>query len=126
EQIAQKILATITREAGGSNKVEMSIGMVGVHNASFPVNLIHLWNGGPEEGWLAVQMKPNAGLHMEAFKEKLRGIFAREFPDVRFSFEPQDIVSRVMSFGSPTPIEIAVSGSALPVSKAYADKIIEQ
>ena len=63
---------------------------------------------------------------IEAFKEKLRGIFARELPDVRFSFEPQDIVSRVMSFGSPTPIEIAISGSSLPVSKAYADKIIEQ
>lgn len=31
-----------------------------------------------------------------------------------------------MSFGSPTPIEIAVSGSTLPVSKAYADQIIEQ
>jgi len=45
---------------------------------------------------------------------------------VRFSFEPQDIVSRVMSFGSATPVEIAISGSALPISKAYADKIIEQ
>jgi len=31
-----------------------------------------------------------------------------------------------MSFGSPTPIEIAISGSALPVSKAYADKIVDQ
>jgi hypothetical protein len=37
--------------------VEFSIGMVGVHNSSFPVNLVHLWNGGPEEGWLAVQLK---------------------------------------------------------------------
>jgi multidrug efflux pump subunit AcrB len=45
---------------------------------------------------------------------------------VRFSFEPQDIVSRVMSFGSATPVEIAISGSALPVSKAYADKIMER
>ncbi len=126
ESIARRVLATIDREAGGSAKVEVSIGMVGVHNSSFPVNLIHLWNGGPEEGWLAVQFKPDAGVHIEPFQEKLRGAFAREFPDVRFSFEPQDIVSRVMSFGSPTPIEIAISGSSLPVSKAYADRIIEK
>ena len=126
ESIARRVLDTINREAGGSDRVEVSIGMVGVHNSSFPVNLIHLWNGGPEEGWLAVQFKPDAGVHIEAFKERLRTVFAREFPDVRFSFEPQDIVSRVMSFGSPTPIEIAISGSSLAVSKGYADRIIGQ
>ena len=126
EAIAKRVLDLIAREAGGADKIDVTIGMVGVHNSSFPVNLVHLWNGGPEEGWLAVQFKAGTGIHIEPFKEKLRGVFAKELPDVRFSFEPQDIVSRVMSFGSPTPIEIAISGSALPVSKGYADKIIEQ
>lgn len=126
EAVAKKVLDTISREAGGADKIEVSIGLVGVHNSSFPVNLVHLWNGGPEEGWLAVQFKPGTGIRIEEFKEKLRAIFARDFPDIRFSFEPQDIVSRVMSFGSPTPIEIAISGSSLPISKAYADKIIER
>jgi multidrug efflux pump subunit AcrB len=126
EQISQKVLQIIGREAGGADKIDISIGLIGVHNASFPVNLVHLWNGGPEEGWLAIQMKPSAHLKIEEFKERLRGVFAKELPDVRFSFEPQDIVSRVMSFGSPTPIEIAISGSALPVSKGYADRIVEK
>jgi multidrug efflux pump subunit AcrB len=126
EGIAKKVLAIINREAGGADKIEVTIGMVGVHNSSFPVNLVHLWNGGPEEGWLAVQLKPGTGIRIEPFKEKLRGVLAREFPDLRLSFEPQDIVSRVMSFGSPTPIEIAISGSSLPVSKEYADRIIAQ
>jgi multidrug efflux pump subunit AcrB len=126
EGIAKKVLAIIAREAGGADKVDVTIGMVGVHNSSFPVNLVHLWNGGPEEGWLAVQFKPGTGIRIEAFKEKLRGVLAREFPDLRLSFEPQDIVSRVMSFGSPTPVEIAISGSSLPVAKGYADKIIER
>ena len=126
ESIAKNILQIINREAGGAGKGGGLIGMVGVHNSSFPVNLVHLWNGGPEEGWLAVQFKAGEGIRIEDFKEKLRGVFARELPEVRFSFEPQDIVSRVMSFGSPTPVEIAISGSSLPVSKAYADKIIEQ
>lgn len=124
ESIAKDILRIINREAGGADQVEVSIGMVGVHNASFPVNLIHLWNGGPEEGWLAVQFKSGTGIRIEDFKERLRGVFARELPEVRFSFEPQDIVSRVMSFGSPTPVEIAISGSSLQASKGYADRII--
>jgi multidrug efflux pump subunit AcrB len=126
EGIAQKILATIAREAGGQDKVEVSIGMVGVHNSSFPVNLVHLWNGGPEEGWLAVQLKRDAGVKVEDFKEHLRGVFAKELPDVRLSFEPQDIVTRVMSFGSPTPIEIAISAPTLAVGKGYAEKTLER
>jgi multidrug efflux pump subunit AcrB len=126
EELSRKVLGMVAREAGGQDKIDVSIGMVGVHNSSFPVNLVHLWNGGPEEGWLAIQLKPGTGIHIEPFKEKLRTVFARELPDVRFSFEPQDIVSRVMSFGSATPVEIAVSGSALPVSKGYADKIMER
>ncbi|HRE83248.1 MAG TPA: efflux RND transporter permease subunit, partial [Opitutaceae bacterium] len=126
EALAKNVLQIISREAGGADKLDVSIGMIGVHNSSFPVNLVHLWNGGPEEGWLAIQFKPGSGIRIEEFKEKLRGVFQKELPDVRFSFEPQDIVSRVMSFGSPTPVEIAISGSPLPVSKAYADKIIDQ
>lgn len=124
EGIAQKILATIATEAGGKDKIDFSIGMVGVHNSSYPVNLVHLWNGGPEEGWLAVQLKAGSGVRLEPFQERLREIFARELPDVRLSFEPNDIVSRVMSFGSPTPIEIAVSGPSLPLSKEHAEKIL--
>jgi multidrug efflux pump subunit AcrB len=126
EVAAGRILRAIEREAGGADRVDISIGMVGVHNSSFPVNLVHLWNGGPEEGWLAVQLKPGATTRLEDLKERLRATLAQELPDVRLSFEPQDIVSRVMSFGSPTPVEIAISGSSLPVSKAYADRIIEQ
>jgi multidrug efflux pump subunit AcrB len=124
EGIAKQILATIAREAGGTDKVAMTIGMVGVHNASFPVNLVHLWNGGPEEGWLAIQLKPDANRPIEAFQEHLREVLKAELPNVRLSFEPQDIVSRVMSFGSPTPVEIAVSGPSLAASKEHAEKLL--
>jgi len=126
EAAAQKILSLIAREAGGVDKVAVSIGMVGVHNASYPVNLVHHWNGGPEEGWLAVQLKREAGKGVEEFKEHLRRVLAAELPDLRLSFEPQDIVNRVMSFGSPTPIEVAVSGPDLGVSKGYAERILVQ
>ncbi len=122
EALAQKILELIKREAGPDN-VALSMGLVGVHAPNYPVNLIYLWNGGPEEGWLAVQLKPHSNLKVGALTERLREVFARELPELRVSFEPSDIVSRVMSFGSNTPIEIAVSGPDLSVNRAYADEI---
>lgn len=120
EGIAQKILKIIGNEA----PVEFSIGMVGVHHSNFPVNLVHLWNGGPEEGWLALQLKPSTNVKITELQENLRESLRRELPNVRVSFEPQDIVSRVMSFGASTPIEIAVSGPSLLSSKAYAEQLL--
>ena len=100
------------------------MGLVGVHAPNYPVNLTHLWNGGPEEasGSPCSSSRRRAS-RFRALKEKLRGVFANEMPDVRVSFEPSDIVSRVMSFGSPTPIEVAVQGPSLAVNKEFADKI---
>jgi CzcA family heavy metal efflux pump len=125
EGIALKVLDIIKREAG-TNNVLLTMGLVGVHAPNYPVNLIHLWNGGPEEGWLAVQLKQGSGIKVENFKERLREVFARELPEIRFSFEPSDIVNRVMSFGANTPIEVAVSGPNLAISKAHADKLFEK
>lgn len=122
EQLAQRVLGLINREAGAGN-VALTMGLVGVHAANYPVNLIHLWNGGPEEAHLSVQLKPGAHVAIPGLKERLRDVFAKELPDVRVSFEPSDIISRVMSFGSPTPIEVAVGGPDLAVNKAHADKL---
>ena len=49
--------------------------------------------------------------------------WAKRLPGVRFSFEPADIVSEVMSFGSPTPIEVAVNGPSLGENREYAEKL---
>ena len=122
EAIAKQILEIVNREAGAAN-VAITIGLVGVHAPNYPVNLIYLFNGGPEEGWLAIQLKPGTGIKLPAFKERLRAALAADLPEVRVSFEPSDLVSRVMSFGSPTPIEVAVSGPSFPASREFAEKI---
>ena len=122
EQLALRALDIIKREAGEQN-IALTMGLVGVHASNYPVNFIHLWNGGPEEAWLAVQFKNGAPVRVEALQEKLRDVFAKEFTSASVSFEPSDIVTRVMSFGSNLPIEVAVNGPDLAVSREYAEKI---
>jgi multidrug efflux pump subunit AcrB len=123
EKIALKVLDVIKQEAGGADKVDVSLGLVGVHSPNYPINLIYLWSGGSHEAVLQVQFKQNSALHMEPFKERLRRRFATDLPDVSVSFEPSDIVSRVMSMGAATPIEVAVSGANLANDRAFAQQI---
>ena len=120
EQIALRTLAIIGEETG-PDKVAISMGLVGVHAPTYPVNLIHQWNSGPEEAILQIQLKDGSGVAISPLREKLRARLAAEFPQVLFSFEPADIVSRVMALGSPTPIEVAVSGKDFAASRAHAE-----
>jgi multidrug efflux pump subunit AcrB len=122
EAVALRALELIKQEAGPQN-VQITLGFIGVHGANYPINLIYLWNGGPEEGVLQVQLNKGAPVRIEELKARLRQRFKQQIPEVSFSFEPSDIVSRVMSLGSPTPIEVAVSGPNLEASRAFAQGI---
>jgi len=122
EKVALHALDIIKRDAGADN-VRISLGLLGVHGSNFPINFVHLWNGGPEEGVLQVQLKKGTGVRMRDLEERLRKDFAAEIPTASFSFEPGDIVSRVMSLGASTPIEVAVAGSDLGDIRAFAEKV---
>ena len=119
EKLANKTLDVIRGEVGAQN-IGITVGFVGVQNAAYPVNTIYLWTSGPEEAVLQVQLNPEADKKVADLEESLRRKLPKELPGVRFSFEPSDIVSRVMSFGAPTPIEVAVAGPDFNKTRPYA------
>jgi multidrug efflux pump subunit AcrB len=122
EKLAKKVLGIISREVGPDN-VEITLGFVGVQNAAYPINTIHLWTSGPEEAMLQVQLGAKTAIEIPELKERLRKILPEELPGIRLSFEPSDIVSRVMSFGAPTPVEVAVTGPDFAKSRQFAEKV---
>jgi multidrug efflux pump subunit AcrB len=122
EQIAKDALKLIENEVGREN-VKLTLGYVGAIHSSYPINGVYQWSRGPEEAILYVGLKDKSGIDVEELKETLRERFANEMPGVRFSFEPSDIVNEVMSFGSPTPVEVAVSGPNFAESRAFAARL---
>ncbi len=122
ELVALKALDVIKQEIGAEN-IEISSAFIGVQPASYPINTIYLWTSGSHEAVMQVALKPSAKLRGEAMREKLRESLAKALPDTKFTFEAGDIVSEVMAFGSPTPVEVAVQGPALPVSREFAAKV---
>src|ERR1700693_3193439 len=49
-----------------------------------------------------------------------------EFPGVDFSFLPADIVSQILNFGLPAPIDIQVTGYDLQANRLFANKLLRQ
>src|SRR5258707_1306770 len=122
ELIEMKAMDVIKNLVGPDN-VEMTTGFIGVPTPNYPINTIYLFASGQHEAVIGVSLKPDAPAVTEALKEQLRQDLKKALPDVAVSFEAADIISQVMSFGSPTPIEVAVQGPALPATRAFAEKI---
>src|SRR5581483_4411191 len=81
---------------------------------------------GSHEGVLQVALKPDAGIRLTEFEEALRQRFHERFPTAQFSFEPGDIVNRIMNFGTSTPVEVAITGPDFAASRTFAGKVREE
>ena len=96
---------------------------MGVIPSSYPVDLIHLFTSGPQDAIIQVALKPDAPRGEASARTTAGEPAARTARHRQISFEAGDIVSQVMSFGSPTPIEVAVQGINLQDDYEYAQKV---
>src|SRR5207253_1171262 len=78
---------------------------------------------GQHEAVLRVALKPDSNIRMDEFEERLRKLLPDKFPGCQFSFEAGDIVTQIMNFGAPTPVEINVTGPDLGANRAFAAKV---
>ncbi|HEV7998578.1 MAG TPA: efflux RND transporter permease subunit [Planctomycetaceae bacterium] len=122
ERLALRTL-DIAREIIGPQNIAITLGYVGEIPSAYPINAVYQFSRGPEEAILRIALKKNSGISTERLKERLREELAQRLPGVRFSFEPADIVSEVMSFGATTPIEVAVRGGTLDDDRVYMAKV---
>src|SRR5208282_5731836 len=74
-----------------------------------------------------IQISLNAGhAPTEHYVELLRKQLPRRFPGTTFAFLPADIVSQILNFGAPAPIDLQVRGNNLAADYAYANKLLAQ
>jgi multidrug efflux pump subunit AcrB len=61
-----------------------------------------------------------------AYVKRMREDLPRAFPGTTFSFPPADIISQILNFGSPAPIDVQFTGVNHEATKAFAYKILRE
>jgi multidrug efflux pump subunit AcrB len=125
EVLAQGVLKAIQDEVGPENVV-ITLGYVGTTPPNYPVNWLYLWTSGPHEAVLQVALKRGVGISVPKLQERLRKKLPEMFPGTQYSFEAGDVVSQVLSMGSPTPIEVAIAGPKLDANRRFAEKLMKE
>src|SRR4051812_24442740 len=80
---------------------------------------------GPQDGDIQIKLKeghrPTAE-YVQALREQL----PRLFPGMSFAFLPADIVSQILNFGAPAPIDLQIRGANLEANFAHANKLLSR
>ncbi len=143
-RMAVKCLEEIEREAKPEN-VQITMGYVGQVAPNFGIDNMVLFMRGPDDGQLRIALKESSGIRIDEFRERLRKVLPdrvipwlaermeqgglskaealRQAKMSTFGLEPGDIVTSVMSFGSPTPIAVRIVGTDLKMVRQHASKI---
>ncbi|HEY4978009.1 MAG TPA: efflux RND transporter permease subunit [Candidatus Acidoferrum sp.] len=95
--ISEKDLATVLDNIGlpysGLNLTYSNAGTIGTSDAE-----------------ILVQLKPERGKPTSDYINLLRKRLPQEFPGVQFFFQPADIVTQILNFGTPAPIDVQITG----------------
>jgi CzcA family heavy metal efflux pump len=80
---------------------------------------------GPQDGDIQIKLREDHRPtieHVQALREQL----PRMFPGLNFAFLPADIVSQILNFGAPAPIDLQIRGADLNGNFAYAGKLLSR
>ena len=73
-----------------------------------------------------MQLKEERGKPTSAYINELREKLPQRFPGTQFFFQPADIVTQILNFGTPAPIDVAVTGNNQRGNYLVAEKLAKE
>jgi CzcA family heavy metal efflux pump len=108
-----------------ANEIAAIVDNIGQPQSS--INTLYNNSGlvGPQDGDIYISLKD--GHHSSSgYVRCLREVLPRTFPGTMFYFPPADIVSQILNFGAPAPIDVQVAGTKLADSTSFARRLQRQ
>jgi multidrug efflux pump subunit AcrB len=119
-----QLLDSINKIVGKEN-ISITSAYVGMHPQLFSVSPIFLWMAGPHESVLQIALKENVKVDLDELKDKIRNTTKLIDNKIKLSFEPIELTDKILSQGSPTPVEVRFSGRDKKMNEFYAHQLIE-
>ncbi len=118
DEIEQKVRAVIP-----PNRIESVVDNIGLPNSGINISYGNSGTIGVFDADMLITLKegPTA---TEAFVKMLREQLPKAFPGTTFSFLPADIVSQILNFGSPAPLDVQIAGGKTAERRAFADNLL--
>ncbi|MGK6350701.1 efflux RND transporter permease subunit [Parapedobacter sp. DT-150] len=117
---------TAIKDVVGAEHVSITSAYVGNHPALFSISPIFLWMAQPHEAVIQVALSGDYHTDLDELKERIRARLRKDLPGVKLSFEPIELTEKILSQGSPTPVEVRLSGRDKALNRQYAQQVIDK
>ncbi|MEZ2418598.1 efflux RND transporter permease subunit [Luteibacter sp. RCC_6_2] len=119
-EVTDAVRRVIPKEELGTVVDNIGLSSSGINNTYNNTGTI-----GSQDG--DIQIALNEGHAPTAdYVRRLREQLPREFPGTTFSFPPADIISQILNFGSPAPIDLQIRGPNLAANFDYASRLLRE
>jgi multidrug efflux pump subunit AcrB len=100
-----------------------------VDNIGLPISGINMAYSntgtiGPADADVQITLADGREAEAQTYIKAMRETLPRKFPGTQFAFLPADIVTQILNFGLPAPIDVQVVGPDLEANRAYADMLL--
>ena len=116
----------ILEELTGKKNIAVTSAFVGVHPSQFSTSPIYLFMSGTHEAVLQVNLSEDYKVNLDDLKERFRQKMKEELPGLKLSFEPIELTDKILSQGSPTPVEVRIAGKNKKQNEEYAGKVLKK
>ena len=107
------------------NEIELVIDNIGLPNRSYSLAFGDSSTTGMADGEILVALKHQRSKSTPDYMAELRRELPRRYPEMTFYFQSADIVSQILNFGVPAPIDIQVGGIDRKKNLEIAAKIAQ-
>jgi CzcA family heavy metal efflux pump len=122
--LSDKVDAAI-RSIIPAQEIDSIVDNIGIPNSGINLSYSNSAPIGPADADVLVSLKPDHH-PVEGYMETMRTQLAQQFPQVEFFFLPADMVSQILNFGVPAPIDVQVTGNNVATNRKYADQLFKQ
>ena len=124
-RLADQVDAVI-RETIPAKELQTILDNIGVPYSGINLSYSNSGTFGTSDAEILVQLKEERGKPTGGYINELREKLPQTFPGVQFFFQPADIVTQILNFGTPAPIDVAVTGADQRGNYVIAEKLAKE
>ena len=121
-RLTDEVEAVIRKTVAASDLATV-LDNIGLPTSGLNLSLGNTGTIGSSDAEVLVQLTPERTTPTKDYIRTLRATLPTAFPGTEFFFQPADIVSQILNFGAPAPIDVAVTGTNQRANYALAQKL---
>jgi CzcA family heavy metal efflux pump len=121
-RLCDEIEAELHRQIPGT-EIQTILDNIGLPNSGINQSYSSAGTVGSSDAEILISLDPEHHHPTADHIRRLREVLPRRFPGVEFFFQPADIVTQILNFGLPAPIDVEVIGADMQSNYLIAQQI---